>query len=490
SSLETMIIKMKRSSIEISSLIFAFSIIYAYSMCPDMGDIPSSSTFGCIWVIARNSDGCLSYVEDCDEPRSCPNLNEVLWMCSSYCAPTCSNPQPTCGPQCGPPECQCIHGYLRDPSGKCIRADECPSNAAIADLCSDDELFKACSSLCEPTCFSDPNAPCALGCGPPKCECRPGLVRHDGICIWSDQCPTGDVGDENAMLRAPQQTAAHFCTANEEFVRCSSMCEPTCFTSPNQQCPLACGAPKCQCRQGFVRHRGQCIRPFQCPASGPPRRCDANEVFVQCSSLCEPTCRSRPNESCPLGCGPPKCECQPGFVRHNGRCIARFQCPQQTPRCGPNEQYVTCSSMCEPTCFTPPNQRCPLACGPPMCQCRQGYVRSGGQCIRRSDCPQLRRCRTQRDCPPNNVCRSGYCQQWYPGIALATADVEQRELRAGNDIPCTLDVHCPPSTNCVGNICVAGQVEDFSAVQVTACEMDSECKPGEACVENICFKSR
>ncbi|VDM39743.1 unnamed protein product [Toxocara canis] len=49
--------------------------------------------------------------------------------------------------------------------------------------------------------------------------------------------------------------------------------------------------------------------------------------------MCEPTCLSRPNEPCPRGCGPPKCECLSGFVRYEGRCIRRDQCPASGAFC-------------------------------------------------------------------------------------------------------------------------------------------------------------
>ncbi|KHN84085.1 hypothetical protein Tcan_09239 [Toxocara canis] len=335
-------------------LLITISVVKGHYSCPELGDIPLSTTQGCEWVVSQDWRGCLEYVEECEHHYNC-EVNELMWRCSSHCAPTCRNPHPICDLECGPPACQCAGGYVRDDDGHCVRLHDCHSHEPPhLTACAANELLNTCGSMCEPTCFTDPSAPCSDVCGPPMCACRPGLVRHNGICIWRDQCPNfrsedhheSMVGAPNndesmirapnndeSMLRAPQQVQpmAFLCTANEEFVECSSLCEPTCNSPPNQPCPLGCGPPRCQCRQGFVRHEGRCIRRYECPGQGPPNpppnRCDRNEQFVTCSSMCEPTCQSRPNDPCPLGCGPPRCECLPGFVRHYGRCIPRYECP-------------------------------------------------------------------------------------------------------------------------------------------------------------------
>ncbi|XP_017889442.1 chymotrypsin inhibitor-like [Ceratina calcarata] len=53
--------------------------------------------------------------------------------------------------------------------------------------------------------------------------------------------------------------------------------------------------------------------------------------------------------------------------------------------CGPNQLYRDCSSMCEPTCKNP-DPICIEECGPPKCQCKENYVKHHGVCIPLSDC--------------------------------------------------------------------------------------------------------
>uniref|UniRef100_A0A0M3I1H7 TIL domain-containing protein n=1 Tax=Ascaris lumbricoides TaxID=6252 RepID=A0A0M3I1H7_ASCLU len=441
--------------------------------CPELNEPPPANNDGCNWVVVADFRGCRTYVEECGQPNECTGEAEMLWKCSSECPPTCAEKWPGCGEQCGPPQCQCVGGYVRNHDGKCIKIFDCPTPQT---QCAVNEVFSTCSKTCEHTCYTPMNIPCPSGCGPPRCECIEGYVRHNGACVSQDQCPSSraDEGDD-PMQRALQQPLAHLCTLNEEFVECSSMCEPTCTSPPNQACTLACGPPKCQCREGFVRHRGQCILRSQCNAPecssmceptctsppnqactlacGPPKcqcregfvrhrgqcilrsqcnapgTCAENEIFSTCSSLCEPTCFTNPNARCPAVCGPPKCECRPGLVTNKPTLFVPFsnkffkgtdesdddptlRTPQapDSRRCGRNEEYVRCSSMCEPTCTSAPNQPCTLACGPSKCQCRPGYVRHRGDCIPRSQCSRPDRCRWDRDCPRFYECIRGYCR--------------------------------------------------------------------------------
>ncbi|VDL78191.1 unnamed protein product [Nippostrongylus brasiliensis] len=56
-----------------------------------------------------------------------------------------------------------------------------------ANACRTNEVFTSCSSKCEPSC--DLLKPvCEPSCGPPSCQCRPGFVRHNGICQPATAC--------------------------------------------------------------------------------------------------------------------------------------------------------------------------------------------------------------------------------------------------------------------------------------------------------------
>nr|XP_022910206.1 chymotrypsin inhibitor-like [Onthophagus taurus]XP_022910519.1 chymotrypsin inhibitor-like [Onthophagus taurus] len=54
--------------------------------------------------------------------------------------------------------------------------------------------------------------------------------------------------------------------------------------------------------------------------------------------------------------------------------------------CGPNEEYRTCGSACEPTCAQKNPRACAYKCIP-GCYCKSGYLHnSKGQCVKENDC--------------------------------------------------------------------------------------------------------
>ncbi|XP_048481468.1 zonadhesin-like [Plutella xylostella] len=67
-------------------------------------------------------------------PEQCLNSNETYAICTASCQPTCSDPEPLCLQVCSS-GCVCNEGLLRDDSGVCVRAEQCPpSNSTDAGL--------------------------------------------------------------------------------------------------------------------------------------------------------------------------------------------------------------------------------------------------------------------------------------------------------------------------------------------------------------------
>uniref|UniRef100_A0A0N5C0S8 TIL domain-containing protein n=1 Tax=Strongyloides papillosus TaxID=174720 RepID=A0A0N5C0S8_STREA len=316
-----------------------------------------------------------------DPPSSC-RMNEVVVQCPPRCEPSCNNLNASCPPVCGKPGCVCAPGYVRAPkSGDCILKSQCFPSTPSPVTCQRNEVFLQCSSPCEATC-EDQNPTCVRRCDEPKCQCNTGFVRdtRTGACISPSQC----------RRSTPKPVT---CQRNEVFLQCSSPCEPTC-EDQNPTCVRRCDEPKCQCSTGFVRdtRTGACISPSQCRRSTPkPVTCQRNEVFLQCSSPCEPTCEDQ-NPPCVKRCDEPKCQCSTGFVRNTrtGECVLPSQCRRSTrspATCQRNETFLQCSSPCEATCEDQ-NPTCIEKCDEPKCQCSTGFVRDTktGACISPSKC--------------------------------------------------------------------------------------------------------
>ncbi|KAI1710180.1 trypsin inhibitor like cysteine rich domain-containing protein [Ditylenchus destructor] len=94
-------------------------------------------------------------------------------------------------------------------------------------------------------------------------------------------------------------------------------------------------------------------QPQQKNLRNPNPPCDINEVFLNCSSICEPKCGKEPPRVCPMICGPPKCQCEAGFWRHkNGFCVPKSDCvlsdpqPSEYPNCTfPEQIYHQCADV-------------------------------------------------------------------------------------------------------------------------------------------------
>ncbi|XP_017889422.1 chymotrypsin inhibitor-like [Ceratina calcarata] len=59
---------------------------------------------------------------------------------------------------------------------------------------------------------------------------------------------------------------------------------------------------------------------------------------------------------------------------------------EESQQCGPNEEFKTCGTPCEPKCGQETQKICTLRCmiG---CQCKEGYVRnSENKCVLTRDC--------------------------------------------------------------------------------------------------------
>uniref|UniRef100_A0A915A5V3 DOMON domain-containing protein n=1 Tax=Parascaris univalens TaxID=6257 RepID=A0A915A5V3_PARUN len=227
------------------------------------------------------------------------------------------------------------------------------------------------------------------------------------------------------------------CGANEELAQCpefTRQCEASCDwtrypeTIPN--CPRSCGAPKCVCKEGFVRAANDndtCV-PFHYCSDEVGVECATNSTWAKCGIACEPTCDNMYDTSpCPARCDVPACTCSDNYVRYKDECIFWGDCPNleqhwatevtinssalvttstiddqstvtemtstkslvplEALTCGINETINECGRACESDCITIFLRAPCEACSKPACACIQGYARMDDKCIYWGDCP-------------------------------------------------------------------------------------------------------
>ncbi|EYB92111.1 hypothetical protein Y032_0198g1639 [Ancylostoma ceylanicum] len=251
-------------------------------------------------------------------------MNEAYTDCTSACQPKCGVNSTTCTKECGPPGCECLPGYFRNAENICVSHDQCTTNSNTS--CGKNEEYTPCSG-CESQCFGTTSR-CSRECGPPKCQCRDNYFRHmNGSCVAKEHCSATTGSSKPLILPRPGlngtiPTVPMNCAANEYYTNCTSSCEPRC-NGTKDICDKACGPPGCQCLPGYVRaDDNSCVLRKQC---GGATTCGMNEEHVICSG-CEDKC-SGERSRCGRGCGPPKCQCAANFYRHvNGSCVAKEHC--------------------------------------------------------------------------------------------------------------------------------------------------------------------
>ncbi|KAL4707319.1 hypothetical protein ACJJTC_019857, partial [Scirpophaga incertulas] len=145
----------------------------------------------------------------------------------------------------------------------------------------------------------------------------------------------------------------------------------------------------------YISPNGTCVLPEECPTD-PPCDNDPNQRFSACASPCQPTC-DFPVPACNRTCHSPGCECLPGFLRNDYKCIPLKSCPGAS-QCKANEEFSSCKAEC-------PNDYCPvndsrgiIACDPSYpcpsgCTCKYGYLRKSETepiCIKATNCPPVK----------------------------------------------------------------------------------------------------
>ncbi|XP_049876368.1 von Willebrand factor-like isoform X3 [Pectinophora gossypiella] len=168
---------------------------------------PAQCARGCFCRddLVRDKDGRCVKIENCSHVKRNDSSNktpqyqltcgphQVYSSCRS-CEKTCSSPIPECSQPCSA-GCFCEDGYLKAPSGKCVKLEECPraevslggaQEPSIED-CSSDEIYLSCG-WCEPSCW-EPRPQCPRGVCTRGCLCRPPLLRHhSGHCVQQKDC--------------------------------------------------------------------------------------------------------------------------------------------------------------------------------------------------------------------------------------------------------------------------------------------------------------
>ncbi|XP_037680258.1 fibrillin-1-like [Choloepus didactylus] len=410
-----------------------------------------SSPTGNGWISGKPGRFACSDVDECANPRACPEHASCQNSVGSYscsCNPgfasiggklsfqgsggrcedidECSQDPSPCGPNSictnvlGSYSCKCTMGFHPNPQGSwkdgnfsCINVDEC--------------------SQSPPPC--GPNSSCTNLMGRYKCSCLPGFSSPTGngwipgkpgrfACSDVDECANPRACPEHASCH--NSLGSYSCSCNPGFASISGKLS---FQGPRWRCedvdecsqsPPPCG-PNSNCTNLMGRYKCSCLPGFSSPTgngwiSGKPGRFACSDVD-ECANP-----RACPEHAgCHNSVGSYSCSCNPGFASisgnlsfqgSGGRCEDVDECSQSPPPCGPNSN-------------------CTNLMGRYKCSCLPGFSSpTGNGWISgkpgRFACSDVDECANPRACPEHAGCHNSvgsYSCSCNPGFASISGNL-------------------------------------------------------------------
>nr|QRN45218.1 zonadhesin-like 1 [Tineola bisselliella] len=433
----------------------------------------------------RDDNGDCIPVNECP-PRECGKHEE--WQdCGTACPKTCDNYDDTCGSACTLQcvrGCFCKKGYVRSPSGLCVKPKNCPQRVCQKP----NEHFDLCPPTCPPgdgcnLMWSKYDCTNASECCRPSCRCDSGYFRnHLGFCITGKQCMEqgqcgnnsyfdDNVGDcvcnkgyyENHFRICVKHQPEEQCGDNAHYVDCPTTCD-------DDRVSVVDCIPGCHCNDGYVwnEYEGVCKKDYTKRPCSEHSHCVCDEGYEKgingmCVLACGPNSHydpcpptnCPPGMMCPAVCRP-ACVCDKGYEQNDeGTCVKS----NEYCNCNDLEVYKECGTACPPTCDNPRPEFCTANCVE-GCFCKSGLFRNqNGDCVPFDQCPHncgrnetyamcafgcptnycpesngpVPQCMPPRDCKPGCVCNRGY----------------KRDRSNNNE--CVLKEDCPPPIICGKN---------------------------------------
>lgn len=392
---------------------------------------------------------------ECDSNQACVNGN-----CFNPCLlndPCGINAE--CHASGNRAQCRCLPGFRGNPYERCSiigcrTNSDCPSEKACENQqCVDPCLY---SNPCSPRaeCRAQNHLAicrCPVGyMGNPYIDCRPEIVPE---CTFDTDCPS--------KLACINNKCANPCLILEPCDR-PSRCEVT-PTAPVRTmiciCPegyISSGSGTCKPTK-TVMDVGGCISDTDCPAS---RSC--------IDGICRDPCNCGINAECRIKDHKPVCSCKQGYEGNAQIECIRIGC-RADDECSP--QHSCINRQCVAACSADLNPcglhaECYGINHRPVCECLPGFSGNPHQ-----SCIPLG-CRSDSECPSDQACVNGKCQNPCESTAACAAD---EICKTYNHRP---ECACPAGYIPHNNACVIGKYD--------ICTYDYDCPSQKACIAGEC----
>ncbi|XP_070649045.1 adhesion G protein-coupled receptor E1 isoform X2 [Bos indicus] len=480
-----------------------------------------SSPTGNNWISGKQGHFTCRDVDECANPRSCPEHS-------------------TCHNSLGSYSCACNPGYnsrsgkktFQGPGETCQDVDECANPRSCPDHSTCHNSLGNYSCVCNPgfqsrsgrKSFQGPGEMCqdVDECANPR-SCPEHSTCHNSVGSYSCACNSGYISRSGKKsFQGPGETC-------QDIDECSQK-PPPC--GPNSRCRNLPGRYECSCLTGFSSPTGNnwisgkpghftctdineclshgvCPEHSECTNSLGSYRCSCKVGFTSGNSTCEDVDECANPRSCPEhstchnSLGSYSCVCNPGFQSRSGK--KSFQ--------GPGEmcQNIDECSQTPPTCG--PNSSCRNLPGRYECSCLTGFSSpTGNNWIPGKSghftCTDVDECANPRSCPEHSTChnslgsyscvcnpgfqsRSGKKNFQGPGETCEDVDeCSRNSTLCGPSSVCT-NIPGKYSCSCLPGFFSPGvwspeKPEAFKCADIDECLQDpSRCGPDSVCTNTL-----
>lgn len=401
---------------------------------------------------------------DCLDDTHCP-ANQICVQGNCTCPSTLQQNE----------EGECVECL----GGDCPACHECEAGACVPTVCGDPA--DPCAQICNPftgecvDCIT--NAQCEEGecCNDGACECCPGYVRVNGVCVPQPNC--------------------------DDVIPC-----PACYQCVDGGCqPIVCP-------DGYICYLGECHPQCNDDSECPTGACtDIGGIGVclgctgECTGICPPGCAcvggfceddGPPNPcsnylDCPDGSGCYNGYCHPCEELDGVICQLTSGCVQDGDDCVYNPCSGPCNTneQCSPNCSCINNVCVPNPCGNTECalaeDCTLGCGCADETCV---PCNSVS-CTTTIDCPLGCNCQDGTCQT-SPCASVTCVNSDDCGIgctcQEGVCIPCS-SFGCVECATINGCACIGGVCQNEPPESCTGtCQDSTNCAPGCTCFNGEC----
>uniref|UniRef100_A0A0K0FAA5 TIL domain-containing protein n=1 Tax=Strongyloides venezuelensis TaxID=75913 RepID=A0A0K0FAA5_STRVS len=320
---------------------------------------------------------CPDFVYSAFTCLTCKGNTTYVNSCGFPCPRSCGSPKyVVCNRNCFQPRCECKPGYVLNSKNKCILESDCPKKPSGPEKCKKNAEFVKCTNPCPQVCGIQTSLKCNKKCGKPGCQCKPGFILDTKEeCISLKKCKeilktTTPRTTTKKKTQRPQKTTPTTTTKKtkpSKKTKTPKTTSTTTTTTKKQKPPKKTKTPKTTSTITTTTKKQK-----------PPKKTSkTTESTTTTTTKKQKTPKKTKSTTTTTTT----------TARTKKRKTTKRPTTPKIPKCQENEEYSFCTSVCPRVCGVETSKKCPKSCGPPGCQCKSGFIRNFVyDCISEEEC--------------------------------------------------------------------------------------------------------